>query len=380
MQPADIFCEHENYVGFRDSFSMLMSDYSQEEKIFFIETYLFGQVFLSQYKVDSQKDICFTLTLNGNIDSRGHILKLPISEVIKLNNRDFGESDRKLTSSVIGRPYATPPYPLIELFKKTSIQKIVPLNTKGETQQLEMDQPTTNKYHFFLKNFQFPIGDESKVEDVYAKYLNMSKEVYQCILEDDLQCITGYKKMGFNLDSYPSDNEPILTVSVRANKSKITTLLLRSGANPNVTDSNGTTPLMVAAVKGNLDFVKLLVKYGANPNIKSSKGFLALDFAKSEKLEKIVSYLSPITTVIGVSERLASTSSRNGEFNMHPNQPERHSYYTSWGASCASGGFAFVNINDDSRNIYCRGGSNSPGGCDVGIGVEAALAKACRGE
>ena len=46
-------------------------------------------------------------------------------------------------------------------------------------------------------------------------------------------------------------------------------LLLKKGADPNITNDDGLSPLHVAVNKQNISIVKLLLKYGANPNIKS---------------------------------------------------------------------------------------------------------------
>jgi len=48
--------------------------------------------------------------------------------------------------------------------------------------------------------------------------------------------------------------------------------LLSSGADVNERNSRGTTPLMAAAYKGNMDLAKLLVEKGADVNARSNKG------------------------------------------------------------------------------------------------------------
>lgn len=60
-----------------------------------------------------------------------------------------------------------------------------------------------------------------------------------------------------------------------------TAALLDAGANPNATDPNGTTPLMMAAGYGYADIVRILLARGANPRLASTDGITALDLARS---------------------------------------------------------------------------------------------------
>jgi hypothetical protein len=74
-------------------------------------------------------------------------------------------------------------------------------------------------------------------------------------------------------------------------------------------------------------------------------------------------------------------SRRTGGFEILPNQPTRSTSHSSmWTARCDSGGLAYVIVDDETRNMFCRGGAESPGGCNFGVGIETSLAKACRGE
>jgi ankyrin repeat protein len=57
--------------------------------------------------------------------------------------------------------------------------------------------------------------------------------------------------------------------------------LLAAGANPNGTDSDGTTPLMMAAGYGYTGIVKLLLAHGANPRKATRDGITAIDLARS---------------------------------------------------------------------------------------------------
>jgi ankyrin repeat protein len=56
-------------------------------------------------------------------------------------------------------------------------------------------------------------------------------------------------------------------------------LLLRSGAQPNVTQTDGQTALHIAARSGNSEMVKLLLAEGADPRLKSNNGETPLHVA-----------------------------------------------------------------------------------------------------
>ncbi len=55
--------------------------------------------------------------------------------------------------------------------------------------------------------------------------------------------------------------------------------LIDAGADPNGTDPNGTTPLMMAAGYGQTDMVELLLRRGANAHLADQHGATALDLA-----------------------------------------------------------------------------------------------------
>ena len=69
-------------------------------------------------------------------------------------------------------------------------------------------------------------------------------------------------------------------------------LFLEKGANPNLSDKNGKTPLMNASYKGNLTIVKMLLEFGADPTLKDYKGQSALDMAQKKGYQDVIQLLN----------------------------------------------------------------------------------------
>lgn len=64
-----------------------------------------------------------------------------------------------------------------------------------------------------------------------------------------------------------------------------------SGANVNEKDTNGDTPLIIAARNGNAPIVKYLCDSGANVNLQNNDGWTALHYASYYGFEAVVQVL-----------------------------------------------------------------------------------------
>jgi hypothetical protein len=71
-----------------------------------------------------------------------------------------------------------------------------------------------------------------------------------------------------------------------------TRALLEAGADLEVADQDGKTPLILAATGGDPTTVSLLLEQGADRQAKDNNGLTALDWAQKRKRTEIVKLLS----------------------------------------------------------------------------------------
>jgi ankyrin repeat protein len=66
------------------------------------------------------------------------------------------------------------------------------------------------------------------------------------------------------VDTRDTDGSTLLLIAVNTNREPVVKFLLALGANPNVTDAKGWTPLISAADEGNAANVQMLLAAGAD--------------------------------------------------------------------------------------------------------------------
>jgi hypothetical protein len=91
--------------------------------------------------------------------------------------------------------------------------------------------------------------------------------------------------------NYESDNGTALMASVVKNNKNLVDILLKNGANPDLTDKNGITALMLAVQFNNAEMVEKLVKEKANKELKCNQNKTAFEYAVEMNYEEIINLL-----------------------------------------------------------------------------------------
>ena len=68
--------------------------------------------------------------------------------------------------------------------------------------------------------------------------------------------------------------------------------MIQAGANVNVANSGGATPLHFASQEGHFEIVKALARAGANVGLKKNNGETAEDVARRNNHQDIANFLS----------------------------------------------------------------------------------------
>ena len=129
------------------------------------------------------------------------------------------------------------------------------------------------------------IAGETMAGDVAA--------LYQAAGDGDAQQVTMLLDSGVDVNGRTDNGSYALNNAAVENEVEVVKILLAHGADPNVQNSQGDTPLICATkyAGGKTATVKLLVEAGTDLAVQDNKGKTALDYAKAKKQKEAIALL-----------------------------------------------------------------------------------------
>jgi len=117
----------------------------------------------------------------------------------------------------------------------------------------------------------------------------LDRRVFECSGGDDLAALRGVLEEGGRPDGYRKKGMSRLGAAALNGDHAVISLLMQHGADVNLPDDDGDTPLHQAASMGWPKVIVLLLGYGANPTLLNKRGETPLVCAKGYgKAEKVL--------------------------------------------------------------------------------------------
>jgi ankyrin repeat protein len=104
-------------------------------------------------------------------------------------------------------------------------------------------------------------------------------DLFNAAWNGDLPAVSATLRGGARLNAQDSNGSTALFLAVDGKWHNVVRFLLDKGADPNVTDRYGQTPLMIAAGRNDSVSTRLLIQARTNLRIRSKSGLTALGFA-----------------------------------------------------------------------------------------------------
>ena len=149
--------------------------------------------------------------------------------------------------------------------------------------------------------------------------LDSKREVplYPATIQGHTACVQLLLRNGANVNLTVSDQgETLVHIAVKENREQVLRALLEHKANPDEAMKNGKTPLMLAVEQDNVDFIPLIMSYGITLIKKDSSGNTVFHYLAKHGAAKCAKYLlQPVSLKSGVTQeyQLYQDKNNNGK-------------------------------------------------------------------
>jgi hypothetical protein len=141
--------------------------------------------------------------------------------------------------------------------------------------------------------------------ELYYALEDMEKApAYSMIYSDDFEALENYLSSGLDVNKTRASKPDfsLIDAAVSMRSPRIVRLLIAHGADINTIDSDGDTPLHLAANQGSLEIVKSLLNAGADVNAKNEMGLKASSVARIAELSSLNENFDIIVELLKSSE------------------------------------------------------------------------------
>jgi len=156
----------------------------------------------------------------------------------------------------------------------------------------KIKQKTIKKTVNIEKIFNKHKNDDNIIEKLTKnKKFKLNNELFDAIRKGNLCLVKKTIEKGANVNLKNKAGQTPLMIASLYGYNKIVKILIENNANVNKKDNIGWTALMYASTRGHETIVKLLIEKKADFNIKDKKGYTTLMHASLYGYEKVVKLL-----------------------------------------------------------------------------------------
>lgn len=146
----------------------------------------------------------------------------------------------------------------------------------------------------------------------------MQQELFKAVYEQNLEYVNALLETGIDPNiANTNGNTPLHLAALNCHRSdfylELAEYLLLYGASANVTNNNEETPLFLAVYRDHLGLASLLLEHLANPNIMTKGGYVALQLAKGEQMKDLLKINGAVLKVKHSKPSLATEHSRSSK-------------------------------------------------------------------